>query len=273
MLFFRSQCPFIHLKRVMIISFALSVLSSLSYAKPSLRGGRASLDRQNQAAQILGARKLRTPKQIKLAVKSGKLVRVKPTKHLQLANVSFPFAHPKLKRLLTDISQRYHQWCKAPLVVTSLTRPQNKQPRNASSRSVHPAGIAADLRLPWKSCRRWLERYLLELEAAGVIEATRERRPPHFHITLAPRGAKGLRASAIKKVSAKSSKSRRVKKHRIRQNKGLRSRKIHIVRSGDTLWDLAMKYRTTVKEIRRVNQLPRRHTLQIGQALKIPTNT
>jgi hypothetical protein len=52
------------------------------------------------------------------------------------------------------LSSQYHNACGERLVVTSLTRPASEQPRNASDRSVHPTGMAIDLRLSTKgTCR------------------------------------------------------------------------------------------------------------------------
>ena len=53
--------------------------------------------------------------------------------------------------------------------------------------SVHPTGMAADLRRSDSSgCRQWLETVLLDLEGKGVIEATREQYPPHYHVAVFP---------------------------------------------------------------------------------------
>ncbi|MGH7465916.1 MAG: hypothetical protein ACREK1_12120, partial [Longimicrobiales bacterium] len=61
------------------------------------------------------------------------------------------------------------------------------QPRNASPLSVHPAGMAVDLRVSRDAaCREWLSAELLELEAMELIDATLERRPPHYHIAVFP---------------------------------------------------------------------------------------
>ena len=64
-------------------------------------------------------------------------------------------------------------------------RPQNRQPANAASNSVHPAGMAVDLRIPDRGrCRSWLEQTLLSLEGSGVLDVTRERWPPHYHVAV-----------------------------------------------------------------------------------------
>lgn len=47
----------------------------------------------------------------------------------------------------------------------------------------------------------------------------------------------------------------------------------HRVRRGDTLWDLARKYGTSVSAIRRANNLSSRSKLAIGQKLNIPAST
>ena len=47
--------------------------------------------------------------------------------------------------------------------------------------------MAVDLRVPrTQQCRDWLNRALLSLEAAGVLEATRERSPAHYHVAVFP---------------------------------------------------------------------------------------
>src|SRR5690606_3171723 len=61
------------------------------------------------------------------------------------------------------------------------------QPANAHRLSVHPAGMAIDMRVPARaSVREWLQETLLELERAGVLDVTREYRPPHYHVALYP---------------------------------------------------------------------------------------
>src|SRR5690606_8979905 len=50
---------------------------------------------------------------------------------------------------------------------------------------VHPAGMAVDLRISSSAaCRSWLESTLLSLERQEVLDVTRERHPPHYHIAL-----------------------------------------------------------------------------------------
>ncbi|MEO7456251.1 MAG: hypothetical protein ABIY52_08310, partial [Gemmatimonadaceae bacterium] len=71
------------------------------------------------------------------------------------------------------------------LTITSLTRPTTLQPRNAHKLSVHPAGMAVDLRVPADATNRaWLEKELLALEHDGLIDVTREHTPAYYHIAV-----------------------------------------------------------------------------------------
>lgn len=45
----------------------------------------------------------------------------------------------------------------------------------------------------------------------------------------------------------------------------------YIVRSGDSLWKLSKRFRTTIKRLRRLNNLSRRSRLKVGQRLKVPS--
>src|SRR5690606_21547622 len=46
---------------------------------------------------------------------------------------------------------------------------------------------AIDLRIPKDpAARRWLEDALVGLERRGLVDVTRERRPPHYHVAIFP---------------------------------------------------------------------------------------
>lgn len=153
----------------------------------SLRGSRSTMQRQNVVAQQHDFTFIRTSDQVNRFVRSGYLERFSGNANYELAGVSHPYGRPALRLFVERLSAQYRAACGEKLVVTSLTRPVLEQPRNASDLSVHPAGMAVDLRVSRKSsCVRWLERTLLSLEKQGVLDATRERRPPHYHIALFP---------------------------------------------------------------------------------------
>ena len=158
-------------------------------AAQSLYGSHESLVRQNLVAQQHDYAYLRTTRDVVQAVDGGVLIAIQGNEDFQLAGgeVSFPYARPEVKTFLEQLSSAYHAACGEPLVVTSLVRPITRQPWNASPISVHPTGMAVDLRRSDRhGCRQWLESTLLALEGEGMIEATRERWPPHYHVAVFP---------------------------------------------------------------------------------------
>ncbi len=156
-------------------------------AEESLRGSPASMSRQHDVAVEEELTFHRTPAAVLAEVRAGTLRTLPGNSDYRIANVSFAYAVPEVRMLVERLAAQYHAACGEPLVVTSLTRPKVKQPRNAHVLSVHPAGMAVDLRISKKAaCRSWLESTLLSLESAGVLDVTRERRPPHYHVAVFP---------------------------------------------------------------------------------------
>jgi Family of unknown function (DUF5715)/LysM domain len=218
----------------------------------SLRGSAASLDRQNRVARQHDYTFIDTGKRVRYFASKGWLVRVRPDRNFQLYSVSFPYARPEVSLFIERLSAQYRSACGEQLVVTSMTRPTTRQPRNASSRSVHPTGMAVDLRFSRsRACRSWLERVLVSLEGTGVLEATRERHPAHYHVAVFPR-------PYARYVAALQSR-RAVKVDRV----------AYRVRSGDSLWKIARTHGTTVARLRQANGL-RGSTIYEGQLLDVP---
>lgn len=154
---------------------------------PILKGSSVSLDVQNHQAQKHKLKFHKDNKEIYDSVSKKKLVAVSPSKSLELAGVSLPFALESTRNFLKSFSKAYQSHCQESLVVTSLTRTLNRQPKNASARSVHPTGLAIDLRIPnSQKCKAWLVDSLVYLEEQKVVEATQERNPPHFHLVVFP---------------------------------------------------------------------------------------
>lgn len=152
-----------------------------------LGGSHSSMERQNEKARENDFSFSRNTRQVNSLVGQGKLVPMFGNQDYKLAHVSHPAARPVTKTFVETLGQAYHSACGDPLVITSLTRPMNEQPRNASNLSVHPAGMAVDLRVPARgSCRAWLEGELLSLERRGVLDVTRELRPAHYHVAVFP---------------------------------------------------------------------------------------
>ncbi|MFV1987791.1 MAG: DUF5715 family protein [Gemmatimonadota bacterium] len=221
-------------------------------AAQSLRGSTPSLDLQNRIARQHDYTYIRTSQQVRRFAEAGYLVRVRSnTDYAVNAGVAFPYARPEVALFMRRLGQQYRSACGEQLVVTSLTRPTSRQPRNASPRSVHPTGMALDLRRSnRRACRSWLEAVLLNLEGRGVLEATYERRPPHYHVALFPNQYEGyverLRTGAANGTTE------------------------YYVRRGDSLWEIARDHGTTVDELRSSNDL-RGSRIYAGQVLTVPT--
>lgn len=154
----------------------------------SLRGSPASMVRQHQVAEAHEYTFLRTPAQVRRFVDKGYLVQLTGNADYEVADfVSYPYARPEMRLFVERLAAQHREACGEKLVVTSLTRPTARQPRNSHPLSVHPAGMAVDLRvLDNASCRSWLEGTLLSLEEQDLLDVTREQRPPHYHVAIFP---------------------------------------------------------------------------------------
>jgi hypothetical protein len=214
------------------------------------------MDRQDAAAHRNDFTFIRTPAQLYRFVKAGWLVRVRPNENLMLHGVSYPYARPEVALFVRRLGAEYRAACGRKLVVTSLTRPEDRQPKNASRRSVHPTGMAVDLRYSSsRVCRRWIERVLLNLEGAGILEATRERYPPHYHVAVFPErySAYVTRLQASKRAATEV----------------IASYDTYEVRSGDSLWTIARQHGTTVDALKQANDMTGSR-IYAGQTLTMP---
>lgn len=175
-------------RRALVAGLALlaGVVAAPSPAPASeLRGSPNSMRRQHREALQQDYTFLRTPEQLEHFTELGRLEPVVATREVALSKVSFPYARPEVKAFIDRLAGEYRRETGYRLVITSLTRPRSEQPGNAHRLSVHPAGMAVDLRVPSNPAHRaWLESRLLELEELRVIDATRERYPPHYHVAV-----------------------------------------------------------------------------------------
>lgn len=174
-------------RRLLLIPVILAC--PLTDASAQLRGSLWSMQRQYQVARANDFTFLRNTRQVREFVRENRLVRLSGNAHYSVKRgVSFPYARPAIKLFVERLAEEFHAYTGEKLVVTSLTRPVSRQPRNASELSVHPAGMAVDFRIPRKRAHQlWLERALLELEDAIVLDVTKERKPAHYHVAVFPR--------------------------------------------------------------------------------------
>jgi hypothetical protein len=226
----------------------------------SLSGSRASIDRMYSHAAGNGIYFYKTGDGIRRAAAEGTFERLGGNANYVTHNVSYPYVRPATRTFVERLAAQYRGACGERLVVTSAARPQSMRLLNGADRSVHPAGIAVDLRRPSNSrCLSWLRTTLIQLERAGVIEATEERRPPHFHVAVfpAPYGRHVQGRGGDVRVATASAPAAVVADGAYR------------VRQGDSLWGIARRHQTTVDQLKAANGLSSAY-IQIGQNLVIP---
>ncbi|HVG10847.1 MAG TPA: DUF5715 family protein [Thermoanaerobaculia bacterium] len=234
----------------------LAVLIGSAAHGQSLAGSKASMVRQSQVARQHDYSYLRTSSQVNEFARRGLLVRLSGNSDYRVADVSFPYARPQVKTFVARLAEQYRDACGERLVITSLTRPTTRQPLNASPLSVHPTGMALDLRRSGRpACRAFLEKTLLTLEGRDVLEATKENHPPHYHVSLFPEPY--MRYLASRGESEKPSSAGEVSLAKYR------------VRGGDSLWEIAKRHGTSVDRLKRANGMSSSR-LKPGQMLEIP---
>jgi hypothetical protein len=152
-----------------------------------LRGTPESMARQHAVAVASELSFVGTLEEMQLLAAEGELVPIYGGRHYEVMDWVFPYGLPETRTLVERLAAQYRAACGEALVVTSLTRPFSEQPGNAHQLSVHPAGMAVDLRIPQTpECRSFLETRLLEKEEAGLLDVTHERSPPHYHVAVFP---------------------------------------------------------------------------------------
>jgi LysM repeat protein len=256
----------------------------------SLRGSRGSVDRMYEYAVDRDLGFVRTASGARAAVAGGRFVPLPtsgPYVHYLIDGVEYPYALPATIDFIQRFAASYRNGCGERLVVTSALRPKSEQPRNSSPKSVHPTGIAVDLRKPSGRCLAWLRGALLTLEREGVIEATEEFHPAHMHVAvfgdrwgkyvrgeLSPTpaqlaaGAAPAARAAAPTPGATSVAARPVTKAKARAKPAAARR--YTVRRGDSLWSIARRHGTTVARLKAVNSL-RSSTVRPGRRLVIPS--
>lgn len=172
--------------RNLLVIAGLAVCPVSAFAA-GLRGSPSSMREQHSVAVNESLSFSDDAAEVRRLVEKGGLEQIVPNADYGMSGVSYPYAVPEVRTFVERIARQYREANGAMLVVTSLTRPSSLQPRNAHELSVHPAGMAVDFRVPETAKeRQWLESVLLKLENAGVLDVTRERFPPHYHVAVFP---------------------------------------------------------------------------------------
>jgi hypothetical protein len=149
----------------------------------TLRGSKAAVERAYREAQDEGLDFAASRGDVLRGAEAGEYVSLHDGAW-RLRGVTMPYARPETRAFLSAFAPEYRRACGEPLTVTSAMRPTSVRLRNSVAHTVHPTGIAVDLRAPRSGCRRWMRAALLGYERQGVVEATEERRPAHFHVAV-----------------------------------------------------------------------------------------
>ena len=258
-----------------------------------LRGSQESVQKMWDFATMHGLAFYQTPRDIDKAVAEGKLVALDGDASYELTRgVGFSYATREAKQFIVSFAPQYLAACGTPLIVTSAARPTNRQPRNSNPYSVHPTGIAVDLRRPPAgACQTWLRKALAELEEQGYIEATEERHPVHLHVAVLTEPGK---IAALPPVGSGVLAGVAPRTQRSDGDLTLRSTTPTIpvssapartapsaddiaigagtyrVREGDTLWDVARRSGVSVSALARANRRSTRGVLKVGTVLRVP---
>ena len=248
---------------------ALVALGGFSRAgtAQSLRGSIASVDRMYDHAVNDGLTFYETTNAVHWAAARGELVQLHSDHGYTMRRVAFPYVRPATLTFVERLADDYERVCDEPLVVTSGVRPESRQPSNSSHRSVHPTGMAVDLHKPTTGrCLTWLRRELLALEGTGVIEATEEHHPAHFHVAVFAdeymRFAR-IQSEANPTVMIVARTNPAPAKQPSRRYR---------VREGDSLWSIAQQHSTSVAELMVANRLGSQTKIRAGQTLIIPSH-
>lgn len=245
-----------------LVATVISCAAPRIGAAQSLRGSMASVERMYDYAVRDDLTFYETGNDVRWAAARGELVQLHSDHGYEMHRVAFPFVRPATLSFVENLASDYERTCGQELVVTSGVRPETRQPANSSQRSVHPTGMAVDLRRPNGRCLTWLRRELLSLEKTGVVEATEEHHPAHFHVAVFAKEYQkyaeqqpDLRPTAM--IVARAPEVATARKYK--------------VRAGDSLWSIAQQHATTVRQLIAANRLANKR-IRPGQTLVIPAH-
>ena len=153
-------------------------------APVTLRGSKVAVEQAYQVARSRGVPFTTTRGDALREAEEGSFVRLSGSNSVRLKGVSLPFVRPATRSFVASFGASYRAACGEPLTVTSAIRPRSVRLANSVEKSVHPTGMAVDLRVPRNGCRNWMRRELIAMEQQGLVQATEERRPAHFHVVV-----------------------------------------------------------------------------------------
>lgn len=157
----------------------------------SLVGGEVSSSQQQLGyAQEQQLPFMGTEAEYQTRISSGYFVRLESP--FMEVHARRPYALPSTVVFVAELAREYYAAGCGLLVVKDALRLTSERPSNGSLYSVHPAGMAVDIRTKYipTECADWLRAYTSQKEAEGKVDGTQEWKPEHLHVVvpIEPRG-------------------------------------------------------------------------------------
>lgn len=264
--------PSVKLLPLAVLVFLFSLPAARTADAQTLRGSRSSVNRIYAQAVSHDLHFYETSAGVRKAAANGTFVHLKGNSDYQVHGVTYPYVLPSTHTFITRLAAQYRSTCGERLVVTSAIRPKSFRLANSVDKSVHPTGMAVDLRRPTRAkCLTWLRKTLLDLEATGAVEAVEERNPPHFHVAIFPRPYTRYvqgRGGDVK-VASRAGSGARSGARASSSGSAAGGGTTYRVRRGDSLWEIARRHGTSVQELKQANEM-RSSRIVAGQVLVIP---
>lgn len=263
------------IRRALIASCLAASVPAASGEAQSLRGSTTSVHTMYRQALSHGLHFYQTSEGIRRAAARGDFVRLTGNGDYALGSVSHPYVLPITRTFVHRLAAQYRAQCGERLVITSAARPKAMRLANGVAQSVHPTGMAVDLRKPRNArCLTWLRSTLAYLDAQGVIDAIEERNPPHFHVAVFPTPYRGyLQGGPRTRLASSEAAARTVASGASAavavDESGART---YRVRRGDSLWSIARRSQVSVDELKSANSL-RSSRIVAGQVLVLPSSS
>lgn len=189
------------------LTVMLCAFASVAWTQGSLKGSRAKVEAAHKVALEHDFTFLTEESEVARFVSLGLLVPLTGNENYRLEGPRLPYVRPAVKLFIDRLSKQYRSACGERLDVTGATRTWRLW--NSSPKSVHPTGMAVDLRIPKRvRCRKWLEATLVVMRRHNVILPTREKNPPHYHVAVYPNQYKAYVAARTGSATTRRMRSR-----------------------------------------------------------------
>jgi len=170
---------------------------------PILKGSHESLVKQNAEIDRLQLVRIQNDQELQSLVARDQLVALPQTNSVRIDSrleESRRYCRPWTRLFVEDLGQAYYKQFRQPIQVNSAVRTveqqerlarynRNAAPAEGETASSHLAGLTVDIakRGMTRKQRAFVEKYLVNLRNAGLVEAIEERRQACFHVMVSDR--------------------------------------------------------------------------------------